>query len=331
MPKIAVIVPVYNVENYIRRCVDSILQRSYTDFVLILIDDGSPDNCGNICDEYAAEDSRIVVLHQKNGGVASARNAGIEWALLHTECEWLCFIDSDDYIHQDYLKTLYTNALSNNVAISMRGFSATHGEGLQTILPLSSGEVIIDTPENLWCSYRVNCTVAWSKIFNRSLFGNSRFPEGIICEDEFVVYKLFFAQEKVAFFPEALYAYYQSNDSITRKKWSCVKMMQPEAIRLQLLWFIYAGYGKAAKCNSREYIYYLYSNLHAANMSKEYVVMLRCLLREALHKFGRLACVSFWNSPHYYAAAYPALSPFCDLRLYANKAVKCFHGIWRKR
>lgn len=100
---ISIIVPVYKVESYIHRCIDSILAQSYTDFELLLIDDGSPDNCGAICDEYAVRDSRIRVFHKENGGVSSARNLGIEYA----KGEWITFIDSDDYVHEDYLASLY--------------------------------------------------------------------------------------------------------------------------------------------------------------------------------------------------------------------------------
>jgi glycosyltransferase involved in cell wall biosynthesis len=102
IPKLSVIVPIYNVEAYLPRCVNSILSQSYLDFELLLIDDGSPDNCGKICDEYAQKDSRVRVFHKPNGGVSSARNLGLDNA-----CgEWVTFIDSDDYVDADYLKEL---------------------------------------------------------------------------------------------------------------------------------------------------------------------------------------------------------------------------------
>ena len=97
--KVSAIVPVYNVEKYIYRCVDSILNQTFSDFELILVDDGSPDNCPQICDEYAKKDSRIKVIHKENGGLSSARNAGLDIA----SGEWISFIDSDDWIHKDYL------------------------------------------------------------------------------------------------------------------------------------------------------------------------------------------------------------------------------------
>ena len=102
MPAISVIVPVYKVEDYLRECIDSILCQTYTDFELILVDDGSPDNCGIICDDYAAKDSRIIVIHQKNGGLSTARNTGLDIAT----GKYICFADSDDHIKQDLLETV---------------------------------------------------------------------------------------------------------------------------------------------------------------------------------------------------------------------------------
>lgn len=110
-PRVSVIVPVYKVENYLHRCVDSILSQSFTDFELLLIDDGSPDNCGAICDEYAAKDSRVRVFHKPNGGVSSARNLGLDNA-----CGvWVAFVDSDDYVDVDYLSELVAYTKQDNV------------------------------------------------------------------------------------------------------------------------------------------------------------------------------------------------------------------------
>ena len=114
MPTISVIVPVYKVEKYIHRCVDSILEQTYADFELILVDDGSPDNCGAICDEYATQDSRVVVIHQENGGLSAARNAGIDWAFTNSDSQWISFVDSDDWVHPEYLERLLDVAVSRS-------------------------------------------------------------------------------------------------------------------------------------------------------------------------------------------------------------------------
>ena len=103
MPTISVVVPVYKVEKYLNRCVDSILNQTYKDFELILMDDGSPDKAPEICDDYAKKYDFIHVIHQKNGGLSAARNSGIEWALENSDSEWITFIDSDDWIHPEYM------------------------------------------------------------------------------------------------------------------------------------------------------------------------------------------------------------------------------------
>lgn len=116
MPTISVIVPVYKVEPWLWRCVDSILAQTYTDFELILVDDGSPDNCGAICDEYAAKDSRVHVIHQKNGGLSAARNAGIDWVFAHSDSRWLTFVDSDDWLYPETLQFLLRDAAEKDIA-----------------------------------------------------------------------------------------------------------------------------------------------------------------------------------------------------------------------
>ena len=113
-PLISIIVPVYNAEQYLEKCVNSIINQTYTNLEIILVDDGSPDNCGAICDEYAKKDSRIKVIHKSNGGVSSARNRALECLT----GEYVAFVDSDDYIHQDYINVLY-NALSDGVDLSI--------------------------------------------------------------------------------------------------------------------------------------------------------------------------------------------------------------------
>ncbi|MCD7802997.1 MAG: glycosyltransferase [Clostridiales bacterium] len=118
MPEISVIVPVYKVEPYLRRCVDSILNQTFQDFELILVDDGSPDHCPAICDEYAGRDSRIVVIHQKNAGLSAARNAGIDWVFANSDSKWISFVDSDDWVTPTYL-SLMISALQIDSDIDM--------------------------------------------------------------------------------------------------------------------------------------------------------------------------------------------------------------------
>lgn len=119
MPEISVIVPVYKVEPYLRRCVDSILSQTFTDFEVILVDDGSPDDCPAICDEYAGKDERVRVIHQENGGLSAARNAGLDWVFANSDSRWISFVDSDDCVHPKFLEYLHRAGVENNVQISI--------------------------------------------------------------------------------------------------------------------------------------------------------------------------------------------------------------------
>ena len=150
MQKISVIVPVYKVEKYIHRCVDSILGQTYADFELILVDDGSPDNCGAICDEYAAKDSRVVVIHQENGGLSAARNAGIDWAFANSDSQWISFVDSDDWIHPCFLERLWQAARTYRVSISCCKFQRVCEEMLME--PIQEVAAKIRKTEDIYCA-----------------------------------------------------------------------------------------------------------------------------------------------------------------------------------
>ena len=128
MPELSVIVPVYNVAPYLKGCVDSILSQTFSNFEVILVDDGLPDRCGAMCDEYAAKDPRVFVIHQPNGGLSAARNAGLDHSFAASDRQWVTFIDSDDWVYQGYLERLYTAATENKGAIAVCEFIKTNGK-----------------------------------------------------------------------------------------------------------------------------------------------------------------------------------------------------------
>ena len=125
MPKISIVVPVYKVEKYLQRCVASLLEQSFTSFDLILVDDGSPDLCGKICDQYAEKDNRIHVIHQKNGGLSAARNSGIDWSISNSDSGWITFVDSDDWVDPQYLECLYNAVKLYKTNISICAYKET--------------------------------------------------------------------------------------------------------------------------------------------------------------------------------------------------------------
>lgn len=232
MAKISVIVPVYKVEKYINRCVNSILNQSFRDFDLVLIDDGSPDRCGAICDEYAQGDSRIYVIHQQNGGLSDARNSGIEWAFTHSDSEWITFIDSDDWIHEKYLEFLYRAAIENKAAVSMCWGYRTEGE---TIEPTNTVPIVRTPAEAYTRNYQCIRAVAWGRLYKKNLFETVRYPKGKLWEDLYTTHKVLFAIDKVAVIEDYLYYYYRNPESIIAGKWNPKKLDGIRVYREELI------------------------------------------------------------------------------------------------
>ena len=215
---ISVIVPVYGVEAFLLPCVDSILAQTFADFELILVDDGSPDRCGELCDACALRDSRIRVIHRPNGGLSAARNTGIEAA----NGQYLAFVDSDDVIAPDYLEQLYT-ALQNTgadmavCAVEDVQEDLTPQDPRDFTLPVQSGA--FSGQELLHCFYS-DCspyyTVAWNKLYKAELWQNLRYPEGLIHEDDAVAHRLYWQCETVVCLDAPLYSYRLRQGSICR-------------------------------------------------------------------------------------------------------------------
>ena len=212
--ELSIIVPVYKVEKQLEQCIRSILNQSFTNFELILVDDGSPDKCGEICDEYEKKDKRIKVIHKKNGGLSDARNAGLDIA----KGKYIGFVDSDDIIHPEMYERMYNFINKYNVDIVQCKFKKF--KSIEDINKLSninntnieyytSKEAIMDMIDN----NKINVNT-WNKLYKRELFENERFPKGKIHEDEFLTYKLMYKSNKVAYINEELYYYYQNDNGI---------------------------------------------------------------------------------------------------------------------
>lgn len=203
--KISVIIPVYKVEPYLRQCLDSVVDQTYKNLEIICVDDGSPDKCGTICDEYAKKDSRIRVIHRENGGLSAARNSGIDIAT----GEYICFIDSDDFVSKSFVKYLYTLIKKYKADISVcpliRYISDNKidkGKGFVEDCVDSSGALSRIFSENRYIG-----VVACNKMYSRKLFDSIRYPEGKFYEDSGTTYKLFLESKKIAFGEYAKYYY----------------------------------------------------------------------------------------------------------------------------
>ena len=219
-PKISVIVPIYNVERYLRLCLDSILTQTFTDFELLLINDGSSDGCPVICNEYAEKDARIRVFHKSNGGVASARNEGLDYA----KGDWIMYIDGDDWIEPTYIEDLYKAAIKNNADIAICGFR----------FAFENGRYVTEHPA-LWDNNRQTSlhryissiwTTVWGSIHKSSLYSTNgiRSPKDITyCEDFHLMVRLCYFADKVISIDRPLYNYRQRSASImhtlNKKAW----------------------------------------------------------------------------------------------------------------
>lgn len=222
-PLISIIVPVYNVEAYLAKCVDSILAQTYTNLEIFLVNDGSSDCCGKLCDEYAKEDKRIKVIHKKNGGLSDARNVAIDVAT----GEFITFIDSDDYVTDDYIMTLYSLIEKYECKVSIALYN-TFVEGSKPKVVnrvyREDCQTNIKAIEEMFYQEKYD-TASWAKLYHSSLFATGiRYPKGIVYEDLATTYLLIFQSDKVAFCNRRIYNYLLRRDSIEGSSFSSKKM-----------------------------------------------------------------------------------------------------------
>ena len=230
-PLISVIVPCYNVEEYLPKCIESILSQTYRNLELFLVDDGSPDRSGEICDEYAVRDKRIKVIHKENGGLSDARNAALDVMT----GEYVTFVDSDDYVAPDYVELLYKLIAENDVRLSVTGFRTFAENTSPEIGNYPVTERVLGTVEALTEMFyqRAFDTSAWAKMYHRSLFSDGiRYPKGWLYEDLSVTYRLMMKCDRIAFGDYRSYFYLLRDTSIEGapfkppKYESCVKIIR---------------------------------------------------------------------------------------------------------
>ena len=212
MNKIFFVVPVYKVEKYLGRCTESILAQTYENIEIILVDDGSPDNCPKLCDEYADKYPNIKVIHKENGGLSDARNAGIIYVREVADDEdYITFVDSDDYIHSDYARRMISLCEENGCNLSQCGYE----KGSSDIFEKTNADANVEckTAEEALLGYRIK-SQACAKVFKVKVFKDILFPVGVINEDEFTTYRAVYSAEKMAFTDENLYYYFQHGTGI---------------------------------------------------------------------------------------------------------------------
>lgn len=209
---ISVVIPVYNVEKYLRKCVDSILNQTISNYEVILVDDGSPDGCPGICDEYAAQHANVIALHKANGGLSDARNYGVQ----HASAEYVVFVDSDDYVDPEYLESLWKLHMKYDADIAVQGVQRETENG-KLLNAIESSIERITIPEKVLALMFVGKEIgifAVAKLYPRSFLQNVPFPVGKLHEDIFTTYLLLDQGAKVAIGNESHYHYVIRDGSI---------------------------------------------------------------------------------------------------------------------
>jgi hypothetical protein len=214
-PLISIIVPVYKVEKYLGRCIESLIRQTYQNCEIILVDDGSPDHCPQICEDYARKDARIQVIHKENGGQADARNTGVAVS----KGELITFVDSDDYVTDDYVEYLYTLMVENHADISVGGRIVLKEDGTTgttAILKTPGQDVCLNSHDAIkeMCYGRIMGTCPWGMLIKRKLVEQFPFPVGRIYEDLATMHKLLGQSELTVIGTKKIY-FYQQNSSST--------------------------------------------------------------------------------------------------------------------
>lgn len=225
--KISVVVPIYKVQDYLERCIKSIINQTYDNLEIILVDDGSPDECPKICDEYALKDERIKVIHKENGGLSDARNFGTAAAT----GKYISFIDSDDWISKDFFSLLYYAIIENDCQIAECGVQKVYDDNIAESTDSAhkcdvyDGEAALSMLicENQFCQH------VWNKLYLYDTVADTQFPKGKFHEDEFWTYRVFAQAKKVARVSETMYYYFQRPDSIMGKTFSLKRLDALEA------------------------------------------------------------------------------------------------------
>ena len=228
IPRVSIIVPVYKVEAYLTECVESLLRQTYREIEIILVDDGSPDNCGAMCDEYALRDSRVKVIHQENQGPSIARDSGIDIAA----GEYLAFIDSDDVVSEEYIEYLLKIAIENDANMSACQI-VDFRDGHLPALTVEGGVTVLSSEQALRMFFYLDKikTNVLGKLFRRAIVPRNMFEPGILYEDAESMYRALYDAGRVAWSDAVLAGYRHRDLSIVRQKFSlksmdCVKVCQ---------------------------------------------------------------------------------------------------------
>lgn len=313
---VSVIVPIYKVEPYLKRAVDSICRQTYSNLEIILVEDGSPDGCGAICDEYARKDNRIRVIHKENGGLSDARNAGLDIAT----GEYIAFVDSDDYIAADYVETLLYQLQKHDADVAMCSYAVTESalpddsvfadrlndmtgpdspteDGCEDGHTRDGSVEICDRKtllSNLYDANHRDATyfiVSWNKIYKASLWEGVRFPKGKIHEDEATTYRIYDRACRGVYLHKPLYGYFSAPESITRSRFHKKRLDWMDALDDRIAYFDKQGDREqvsfAMRARADAAIHYYYPLKEQLPDEKEERKRLKGYVREEIQKEGK--------------------------------------------
>lgn len=248
MPEISVIVPVYKVEKYLTKCVDSILAQTFTDFELWLVDDGSPDHCGIICDEYARKDARVKVIHKKNGGLSDARNAALDVM----QGEYVFFVDSDDWIAVDALEIMYAASKRTGAEVATGNIISVYEDGTEKLLySPTQKEKILKDEEILATLLQPS---ACNRLYKAELFRKLRYPVGRLYEDAFVYHKILAQIDSMVLVGRNTYYYLIRSGSIMNSEYNIRFTDIVDAVYDRAVWLDSIGQKKLAD-ETRLFVY----------------------------------------------------------------------------
>lgn len=286
LPLISVIIPVYQVEAYLDKCIRSVAEQSYTNLEIILVEDGSPDRCGEICDEWAARDSRIQVIHKKNGGLSDARNAGMACAT----GQLMGFVDSDDWIEPDMFQLLYTHMAESDSDIAACGVVMEYEDKTPPKMMTQPGEVVLNTQDALMelISYnRLQQPVCY-KLYRTEYIKNIPFPVGKCHEDAFWSYQAVARAKRVCVFDTPCYHYLQRRGSIMGQSFSLKRLDAVDA-ELEMLRFLENNFPELCQMSVEEAYRFYLSIMQAGlrNLKSDDLQILRNRMKKAIEQTGK--------------------------------------------
>lgn len=255
--KISIVVPIYNVEMYIEKCIDSLINQTYTNIEIILVDDGSTDNSYSICQKYADIDSRIKLIHKENGGLSDARNVGIE----NATGNFITFVDSDDWLNYNFCEIMMKEINTTKADIVMGNLINVYNNDYLFEDCTDYSKKVYTNIEALESFEDTINVVAVAKLYKIELFNNLRYKVGKIHEDEFMFHRIFFEAKKIVVLDTNIYAYRQREDSITTSKYSIKRLNALEALEDRMAFYEEKGLKKLKEKTRAVYMFFLKKNI----------------------------------------------------------------------